>query len=74
MIASAMEELPVSHLADHRTRGDEELRALRNEVRAEGGPPTPLGSRLAARFAGIGLDEEIPELRGEPARPAELEP
>ena len=39
----------------------------------DGGLRTPLGSRLSARFAGIGLDEEIPELRDQPARPA-LEP
>ncbi|HKH46813.1 MAG TPA: hypothetical protein VKM72_19315 [Thermoanaerobaculia bacterium] len=31
----------------------------------------PLGSRLAARFAGLGLTEEIPESRGEPASPAD---
>jgi hypothetical protein len=39
----------------------------------DGGLRTPLGSRLAARFAGIGLEEEITELRGQPARP-EREP
>jgi hypothetical protein len=38
-------------------------------VEDEGGSRTPLGSRLAARFAGIGLDEKIPELRDQPARP-----
>jgi hypothetical protein len=29
---------------------------------------------MASRFAGAGLDEEIPELRGHVARPADLEP
>ncbi|HEX5715168.1 MAG TPA: hypothetical protein VF179_03345 [Thermoanaerobaculia bacterium] len=33
----------------------------------------PLGSRLAERFAGLGLEQEIPELRGQPARPADFE-
>jgi hypothetical protein len=33
------------------------------------GTREPLGSRLAARFAGLGLTEEIPELCGEPPRP-----
>ena len=28
----------------------------------------PLGSRIARRFAGLGLSEAIPELRGEAAR------
>jgi plasmid stability protein len=37
---------------------------LREAVRDEGGgAQAPLGSRLAARFAGLGLTEEIPELR-----------
>ena len=33
----------------------------------------PLGSRIRARFAEIGLDHDLPELRGEPARPATFE-
>ena len=41
---------------------------LRNAVKAEGGAASPLGSRLRARFAGIGLDEDIAELRGQRAR------
>jgi plasmid stability protein len=32
-----------------------------------------LGTRLAARFRGIGLNEEIPELRGYPVQPADFE-
>ena len=48
---------------------EEEVREiLRNAIRDEGGARAPLGSRLAARFAGLGLTQEIPELRGEPAR------
>jgi len=46
---------------------------LRNAVRAENQPRASLGSRLAARFAGIGLADDIPELRGHEARPADLE-
>ncbi len=45
---------------------------LRNAVRDEAGPRASLGSRLAARFAHIGLTEPIPELRGQPARPADI--
>jgi plasmid stability protein len=53
---------------------EEEVREiLRNAVRDEGDDPAPLGSRLAARFAGFGLTEDIPELRGEQPRPADLE-
>ena len=54
---------------------EEEVREiLQNAVRDEGGEPKALGSRLAARFAQMGLTEDIPELRGQPVRPAEFEP
>ena len=33
-----------------------------------------LGSRIARRFAGIGLTLDVPELRGHPARPARFKP
>lgn len=53
---------------------EEEVREiLRNAVRDEGPPPSPLGSRLQARFAGIGLDHDLPDLRGDAARPANIE-
>jgi antitoxin FitA len=49
---------------------EEELRnILRNAVRDEAAAPARLGSRIAERFRGIGLDVDMPELRGEPARP-----
>jgi plasmid stability protein len=50
---------------------EEEVRdILRNAVRAEERAVAPLGSRLRDLFAHIGLDEDIPELRGQKARPA----
>lgn len=42
-------------------------------VQSDEQAPARLGSRIAARFAGVGLEAEIPELRGQPARPARLE-
>jgi len=44
---------------------------LRHAVREDTGPGMGLGSRIAARFAGIGLKEgeDIPELRGGAPRP-----
>jgi hypothetical protein len=36
-------------------------------------PKARLGSRIADRFAGIGLDADVPELRGQAPRPAELD-
>ena len=48
----------------HGRSTEEEIREiLRNAVRDEGGARAPLGSRLAARFARVGLAEDIPELR-----------
>jgi plasmid stability protein len=57
----------------HGRSTEEEVREiLRSAVKGEGGPSRPLGTRIKARFARIGLDEDIPELRGQPARPADL--
>src|SRR6185503_16865171 len=57
----------------HGCSTEEEVREiLRNAVRQEDGAKPPLGSRLAARFAKVGLTADIPELRGQPARPARL--
>lgn len=58
----------------HGRSTEEEVRdILRNAVRDEGQPPTKLGSRIAARFAKVGLDEDIVELRGQPVRPAQFD-
>lgn len=57
----------------HGRSTEEEVRdILRNAVRHEGTPARPLGTRISERFAGIGLDADIPELRGQPARPADF--
>ena len=57
-------------------RAEAGKRSLEAEVReilraaafAPATPKAPLGSRIARRFAGLGLTETIPELRGEAAR------
>lgn len=50
---------------------EEEVRDIvRNAVRDEDRPRPPLGSKLAARFAGLGLEQDIPEVRGATAQPA----
>lgn len=57
----------------HGRSTEEEVREiLRNAVRDDAKVSAPLGRRLRALFAGIGLDDDIPELRGHPARPADL--
>ena len=58
----------------HGRSTEEEVREiLRNAVRDEGVPQQPLGTRLAALFAGIGLSEDIPELRGHSVDAVEFE-
>lgn len=52
---------------------EEEVREiLRDAIKGLDRPRPRLGSRLAGRFAEVGIDEPIPELRGQPARPADL--
>ena len=41
-------------------------------VQGDAPPPEPLGTRIARRFAGLGLGDELPELRGQAARAADL--
>jgi len=58
----------------HGRSTEEEVREiLRNAVRDEEGAPARLGSRIAVRFAGSGLDSAIVELRGESVRLARFE-
>jgi len=58
----------------HGRSTEEEVRdILRNAVRNVDDPPGRLGSRIASRFTGVGLKEEIPELRGQPVEPAQFE-
>jgi plasmid stability protein len=52
---------------------EEEVRQiLRNATREDIKPRTGLGSRIAARFANGALTEDLPELRGTRARPADF--
>ncbi len=59
--------------AAHGCSMEEEVRAiLRAAVNTEAAKQAGLGTRIAARFAGIGLrdGEDIPELRGYVPKPA----
>jgi antitoxin FitA len=58
----------------HGRSTEEEVREiLRNAVRDVDEPPARLGSRIAARFKGIGLEQDIAELRGQRVRPAQFD-
>lgn len=49
---------------------EEVRRILRQAVKAQAQPGAGLGSCIATRFAGQGLGEAFPELKGRPAQPA----
>jgi plasmid stability protein len=60
--------------AAHGCSMEEEVRAiLRDAVREPTSPSGGLGSEIAALFKGIGLDQEIPELRGFQPNPAKFD-
>jgi plasmid stability protein len=59
----------------HNRSMDEEVREiLRDAVTSEEETPVGLGTLLTERFRGIGLEEDIPELRGHPVIPIEFDP
>lgn len=61
--------------ARHGNSMEEEVRQiLRQAVQGTDDHPARLGSRIAARFAGLGLTEDLPELHGQAPRPADLDP
>ncbi len=62
--------------ARHGRSMEEELRAILRaaSVQEDAGAESRLGSRISARFAEIGLEEDFPELRGQNARAADFQP
>lgn len=59
--------------AQHGVSMEEEVRCiLRNAVRPAGLPKLGLGTRISARFARTGLTQDLPELRGQGVRAADL--
>ena len=57
-----------------RSMEEEAREILRGAVQKDDAPIRGLGSDIAALFAKVGLDAEIPELRGHHVQPAALEP
>lgn len=63
-----------SRAARHGRSMEEEARAiLREAVKRETGERKGLGTQIAELFKDIGLEEDIPEIRGEAPRPAEFD-
>ena len=56
-----------------RSMEDEIRHILRSAARDERRTVRDLGSRIAARFKTSGLQHDLPELRGEAVRPADLD-
>lgn len=80
-----MAQILVRNLEDHvkdrlRARAQRNGHSLEQEVRdilntaTQDDPFVPLGTRIARRFAGLGLKQGIPELRGQSGRPAKFKP
>lgn len=68
-VKSALQRRAKAH--GHST--EEEVREiLRQAVRSNQGAPVRLGSAIAELFRGVGVDADFPELRGHPARGADL--
>ena len=66
----------LKRLAERHGRSmEEEIRQiLRIAAKNSSRPIAKIGSRMAARFSGAGLTSDLPEFRGQLARPADLEP
>jgi plasmid stability protein len=65
----------LKRLAERHGRSmEEEIRhILRNAAKDSSRPIAKIGSRIAGRFSGKGLTVDLPELRGQSARPADIE-
>ena len=55
-----------------RSMEEEARHILRNAVKQANQPAPRLGSRIAARFAKVGLTADLPELHGQPACSADF--
>jgi len=60
--------------ARHGRSMEEEARDILRDALKEESPSTGLGTEIAALFKNIGLEDEIPELRGYTVTPVEFEP
>jgi plasmid stability protein len=72
--ADVLEKLQKRASCHGRSTKEEVREILRNAVIAESDSPVGLGTQLAEIFRGVGIDEEIPELRGYPVVPVEFDP
>ena len=70
----ALKSAPKRRAIQHGCSMEEEVRQiLRCAVNEEPTPAVKLGSSIAARFVGIGLDTPLPELHGQSIDPPTFE-
>jgi plasmid stability protein len=67
-----MEKLQLRAHRHGRSTEKEVREILRNAVKSEDATPIGLGTLLTETFRGVGIEEEIPELRGYPVKPIKL--
>ncbi|MBV8546741.1 MAG: toxin-antitoxin system [Acidobacteria bacterium] len=67
-----LDKIQLRAYRNRRSTAAEAVEILRDTVKDDDIESVGLGTRLAARFHGIGIEEEIPELRGYPVKPIKL--
>jgi plasmid stability protein len=72
--ADVLEKLQKRASCHGRSTEEEVREILRNAVISESDAPVGLGTQLTEIFRGVGIEEDLPELRGFPAEPIEFDP
>jgi antitoxin FitA len=67
-----LDKIQLRAYRNRRTTQAEVIEILRDAVKNDDIKSVGLGTRLAARFHEVGIEEEIPELRGYPVKPIKL--
>jgi plasmid stability protein len=69
-----LEKLQTRARCHGRSTKEEVREILRNAAMSNSGAPVGLGTQLTEIFRGVGIEEDIPELRGYPVEPIEFDP
>jgi plasmid stability protein len=69
-----LEKLQTRARCHGRSTKEEIREILRNAAMSNTDPPVGLGTQLTEIFRGVGIEEDIPELRGYPVEPIEFDP
>jgi plasmid stability protein len=69
-----LEKLQTRARCHGRSTKEEVREILRNAAMDNSDAPVGLGTQLTEIFRGVGIEEDIPELRGYPAEPIEFDP